>query len=423
MQGKTKKTIKTSGILLQKKRLWIKDIVKKIDAWITSLAEKPHFFYPLILLFAFVIISSSIYFENRMQLGLSAYIADNILRPTIGSKATIALESFFFGLEDNTNKMKYQFIPPDTSIFTPFQQQTPILVPPSSQFSLPPIHPITAMAPIPGEGIWTPLVSTDRNIYLAKTFVRPDRDRSYAITALVKMNMAVLSLGLVAGTREPGGPLLPGPGEIPQDIQNNNMLIAAFNGGFQRKDGFYGMQVGKKTYVPLQNNLATILLFSDTKPNIILYNGQKFPLDVIAIRQNGPMLIDHGKQVTSSAVWNMQTWGLTTTNSMYTWRSGLGITSQGDLIYASGPSLVPETLAKALLAAGAVNAMQLDINPFWVRFVLYNIAGNGKYNYFPLETSMVNGGYQYLTGYQKDFFYVYKNTAQRTMTAMRSGGK
>ena len=102
----------------------------------------------------------------------------------------------------------------------------------------------------------------------------------------------------------------------------------------------------------------------------------------------------------------MQSWGLTTTNSMYTWRSGLGVTKDGDLIYAAGSSLVPETLAAALKAAGAVNAMQLDINPVWVRFVIFNSLSNGRYKYYSLTKDMVNGGAEYLSGYQKDFFYL-----------------
>jgi hypothetical protein len=149
-------------------------------------------------------------------------------------------------------------------------------------------------------------------------------------------------------------------------------------------------------------------MYQNKQPVIIRYTGQKLDKDIIAIRQNGPLLIENSKIVTSSDAWNMQTWGLTTTNSMYTWRSGVGVTKDGNLIYACGPSLVPETLAKALLEAGAVNAMQLDINSTWVRFILFNTVSNGQYAYHPLQAKMVNGGNQYLHGYQKDFFYVYK---------------
>jgi hypothetical protein len=243
---------------------------------------------------------------------------------------------------------------------------------------------------------------------MAKTFVRPDPQRSYAITYLVKMNMDNLVLSTVAGIAEPGEKDNPGPGRIPTDVQKSNMLIATFNGGFQKKDGHYGMIVNQKIYLPLQKNLATLVMYNNAKPKIINYTGQDLGQNVIAVRQNGPMLLQNSKDVTSSNEWNMETWGLTTTNSMYTWRSGIGVTKDGDLIYAVGPSLVPQTLAAALKAAGAINAMQLDINPVWVRFIIYDPLGNGLYRYYSLTKDMTNGGYQDLTGYQKDFFYLVK---------------
>src|SRR5471030_1780 len=207
---------------------------------------------------------------------------------------------------------------------------------------------------------------------IAKTTYRPDIKRPYAIVSLVKMNIDNIRLGVVAGTQQPGGKMKPGPGKIPQDIQNSNKLIAAFNGGFQQKDGYYGMIVNNFIYLPLKENLATLVIHQNTPPTLVRYYGQNLGDDTIAVRQNGPLLVENSQIVTSSDAWNMQTWGLTTTNSMYTWRSGVGITKEGNIIYACGPSLVPESLAKALLAGGAINAMQLDINPVWVRFILFN---------------------------------------------------
>ena len=53
------------------------------------------------------------------------------------------------------------------------------------------------------------------------------------------------------------------------------------------------------------------------------------------------------------------------------WRSGLGITADGALIYAAGPDLAPLQLAQLLIRAGAVRAMELDINPAWPVFASY----------------------------------------------------
>jgi hypothetical protein len=342
----------------------------------------------------------------RINQTFTANFADNVLRPLIGNKATIEIESVFFGIEDNVNKVRYSFIKANPSELSPAYLNGDVSVNRSVGFNLNKITGLNYFPAFPGEGEWNQIYNGTAGAIMAKTFVRPDPQRPYAVVYLVEINMNDLLISAVAGTREPGGNNNPGPGKIPLVVQNQNKLVAAFNGGFQEKDGYYGMVVGDKTYLPLRKNLATLVIYSNAKPVIVNYTGQDFGKNVVAIRQNGPMLLENSEDVTSSNAWNMQTWGLTTTNSMYTWRSGLGITKNGNLIYAAGPSLVPETLAQALKAAGAVNAMQLDINPVWVRFVIFNSLGNGRYKYYPLTNDMANGGYQDLTGYQKDFFYL-----------------
>ena len=346
---------------------------------------------------------AGMYLFIQTNQSFAANFADDVLRPLIGNTTTISIESGFFALQDTMNQIKYHFVKPNAQIFAEENKEKAQNT--EATFDLSPL-PISSS--LPGAGIWSPLATEGRDVVLAQTFLQPDLSHLYAVTALVKMNMSLLSIDAVAGTWEPGEAAHKGPGKVPLNVQMSNNLVAAFNGGFQKKDGAYGMIVGSETYLPLKEGLATLVIYSDKKPQLVDYQGQNFGKDVVAIRQNGPLLIDNGKIVTYSQSWNMQTWGLTTTNNMYTWRSGLGITKNGNLIYAVGPSLIPESLAMALQLAGAVNAMQLDINPVWVRFVLYNSLGNGKYAYTPLLKQMVNGGLPYLTGYQKDFFYVSK---------------
>ncbi len=385
--------------------------VKKNKKKLYKLVENK-FYIPIICLLLFFCIIGSFYFFIQTHQVFAANFADDFLRPRIGNQATIAIEAFFFQLQDNANQVKYAFIKPDSQIFAnpKVAQNTTTVINTEENFTLTPIPPLTGFSLIPGEGNWISINSGTSNTIMAKTFIRPDPQRSYAIVSLVKMDMSKLAVAAVAGYREPGGPQNRGPGIIPKAMQNSNMLLAAFNGGFQRKDGAYGMIVGGVTYLPLKENLATFVIYQNDKPKIVNFTGQNLGNDIFAIRQNGPLLLENGEIITASESWNMQTWGLTTTNSMYTWRSGIGITKNGNLLYAAGPSLIPETLAAALKAAGAVNAMQLDINPVWVRFVTFTPTGNGSYATYPLAQGMVNGGYEYLHGYQKDFFYVYKKS-------------
>jgi hypothetical protein len=360
------------------------------------------------IVLAAVIVILGFWILTYNSLFLAANFADNVLRPTIGNKTTISIEAVFFRIEDEVNQVRYYFVRQNPNDLAVNMKNTgkKIIKNEANKFELLKIAPLSTLSPLEEEGMWKVINTATSDAVMAETFFRPDAQRPYAIVYLVKMNMQRLVLSEVAGIVEPGGYYNSGPGKIPLESQKSNDLVAAFNGGFQNKDGHYGMIVGNKTILPLQKNLATLVIYKNSKLKIINYTGQDLGKDVIAVRQNGPILLENSKDVSLSNAWNMESWGLTTTNSMYTWRSGIGITKTGDLVYAVGPSLVPETLAAALRAAGAVDAMQLDINPVWVRFIIFNSLGNGQYKYSSLTKDMVNGGYQYLAGYQKDFFYL-----------------
>jgi hypothetical protein len=287
---------------------------------------------------------------SKNTLAISAQLADNLVRPILGSKNTLLLESWYFGIGDKVHQVQSSVEKPNSNIFTPdtitTRQQKPLS---NSSLGLTALPLMINAKPLPSEGIWRTISEPlfTNQIVIAKTFIRTDTARDYSIVSLVKINMQKVSLGVEAGTYYPGETKkLFGPGKVPKTIRDSNNLIAVFNGGFQRKDGYYGMIVGDKTYVPLRKGLATLLLTSEGKPTFITYQGERLNSNIVGVRQNGPFLIKDG-MITSFVESGLDTWGRTTTNSMYTWRSGIGITKNGDLLYAVGNSLVPKTLAKA----------------------------------------------------------------------------
>lgn len=362
-------------------------------------------FYPLImvpvLFFIFVIILG-----NNGFLG---FVADAVIHPVLGEKNTLFLESVYFGLQDKWNQLQYKYLNKTGPSFVQTVSEKTKQLSNAGQMDLEPISLRSELPTLKGEGIWSPIA---QNLYpdqtvIAKTYIRPDPSRPYATVFLVKMDMKKLGIGTQAGTYYPGGTRkMYGPGVVPKYIQQNNILLAVFNGGFQEKDGHYGMVVMGKTYVPLRINMPALFIYANGSFSLSMYTVGANTATASAVRQNGPYLVHNGL-ITPYVEQGIDTWGRTITNSMYTWRSGLGVTKNGNLIYAVGNSLVPQTLAKALLAAGAADAIQLDINPPWVRFITYQPLGNGLYTFTPLITSM-NGGKQFLTGYNKDFFYIYK---------------
>jgi hypothetical protein len=356
--------------------------------------------------------------------GVVAVVADNVLRPVIGNRATIGLESEMLNLSDAIKRVAYgTVITPNANIYnsqpaskfkTSASESDAASLAKTQAINLAPLNVFQpTFTKLAGEGIWSPvaLPQFGGQPLMARTFVRPDPARSYAIVALVQMNMHALHLHAVAGTEHPGAVLgHPGPGVIPAAATGSDGLVAAFNGGFQYIDGQYGMVVGDTTYVPLKPGVGTLTIYQDGTLSINRYSPASVALKPVeAIRQNGPLILDGGNITPDVISGGYAVWGRTTTNSMYTWRSGVGLTKNGNLIYAVGPSLTAQTLAEALKAGGAVEAIQLDINAYWVRFVTFTEQSPGNYSYESILNTLANGGSEYLNGYNKDFFYVTQN--------------
>jgi hypothetical protein len=96
--------------------------------------------------------------------------------------------------------------------------------------------------------------------------------------------------------------------------------------------------------------------------------------DVVSVRQNLDLLVDNGQVVPAAYNASSSAWGATLGNALYVWRSGLGVTADGALVYVGGPGLDIIDLANLLVRAGAVRAMELDINTDWVNFSTYQPA-------------------------------------------------
>lgn len=208
-----------------------------------------------------------------------------------------------------------------------------------------------------------------------------------------------LRLAFVPGTADPGGPWSWG-GVVPPQLQGQ--LVAAFNGGFQLKDtpgGWYAEGRVLKGLVPGE---ASLVIYQDGRVTVGQW-GRDVDLtpDVVVVRQNLGLLVDNGRPVPSAD--NPSAWGGSVAG-VATARSGFGVDANGGLVVAEA-RVSPRGLADALVAAGAVRAMQLDINPDWVTFVLYDANGDGSVSG---RRVMGTGGPSsvFLAPYSRDFFAV-----------------
>jgi hypothetical protein len=347
-----------------------------------------------------ILILVGLIFFIKFDTGGAANFTDNVLRPILGNGPVGLMEKTFFNFSD-----KLQQITDKNGL-----KDIPQIVNEGITSSATPIPLNKGLPSVSGEGIWRdrPLKDFPGKEVMAETFVRPDSTRPYAYVTLIQMDMTVFKLGVVAGKSQPGGPIGNyGPGKVPDEIALSGRLAAAFDGGFQYRDGNYGMIVGDKTYVPLKNDIGTLIGYKDGSLKIVNYQGQNLGNNIEFIRQNCPILVDNS-QVFAENEKNKKLWGRTFNADIYTQRSGIGLTNNGNLIFAAGNNLSPSSLAEALKMAGTIDAIQLDINPFWVRFSVFEPKPGGGYSSSSLTKAMPDGSKDYLNGYSKDFFYLYR---------------
>lgn len=194
-------------------------------------------------------------------------------------------------------------------------------------------------------------------------------------------------------------------------------LLATFNSGFTWRDGHGGFVANGRTYEPLRSGLATLIGYRDGHVNIVSWNGGPLPgPSVLQARQNLPLIVDRGRLTAHLS--SGREWGATLGNAIRVWRSGIGIDRRGNLVYAAADYQTVTSLAEILVRAGAVRAMELDINAQWPTFISYASGGGRNPN------KLVPNGQQppsrYLVPDDRDFFAVYRRLGQ---TLLRSGSR
>jgi hypothetical protein len=184
------------------------------------------------------------------------------------------------------------------------------------------------------------------------------------------MDTKLLKATLYSGSQIPGG----GPYTNTAPIQppEASTLVAAFNAGFLMSAANGGYYTDAKVIIPLRTGAASFVVYRNGTSTVGQW-GRDVTMtpNVVSVRQNLDLLVDNGQPVPGLNTADTTQWGNTLGNAVYVWRSGLGVTANGALVYVGGPGLNITDLANILVHAGAVRAMELDINTDWVNFSAY----------------------------------------------------
>ena len=140
-------------------------------------------------------------------------------------------------------------------------------------------------------------------------------------------------------------------------------VLACFNAGFKVNDHPGGIVTWGQPLTTVVPGLGTFMTDAAGRGSVGVW-GQGLPTladPALNVRQNLQPLITQGQ--VSPRVDDIAAWGFTFGGGTRVARSGLGEDAAGNIIYEASLSTLPADLAGALLSVGAVNAMQLDINP------------------------------------------------------------
>jgi hypothetical protein len=255
---------------------------------------------------------------------------------------------------------------------------------------------------LPGEGQWRetgPVVAGAAPL-LVTTF-RSDPSYPQLVAGVAWIDHARTRLALYPGRYEPpnaGG----SSAEVPAGLRPS--LLAVFNSGFKLEDSGGGFFSQGHLYAPLKYGQATLIGYSDGSVDVRAWTGGPDPGPQVAFaRQNLPLIVENGQL--NPELSNDSLWGATLGNAVRVWRSGVGVDAHGNLIYAAADIQTAASLAGILQRAGAVRAMELDINYEWTTFNFYGAFGTR--DPAKLLPGMSRPATRYLSPDDRDFFAVY----------------
>ena len=254
-----------------------------------------------------------------------------------------------------------------------------------------------------GEGEWRLVETVHGDPALFTTFLRVDSVHTSYVAGLASFDQRLVTFQLHPGAEDPGQDFGGVPSWIPPGSRAG--LVATFNGGFKLDSAGGGFYLNGATRGSLVPGVASVVYYRDGTIKVGEWGRDvSMTPEVVGVRQNLKLIVNQG-QVPASVNQDVETsWGATLGGAYYVWRSGIGETKDGRIIFVYGPSLSVRSLADLLQRAGAVEGMQLDINPFWMSFEYYKADGHqDDPTPVVLLPTQQQTPYRYYSVYSRDF--------------------
>ena len=265
---------------------------------------------------------------------------------------------------------------------------------------------ITPLAPssLAREGQWQDLYSVRGSTAARVALLRPDTVHTSYLVNVVWMDPHLVKFKLFQGYQVPGGKRVASDKLAGTDVDT---VLATFNSGFQMVDANGGYWQNGTTIAPLVKGAASMTMTKDGHLNVGAWPGGTPGRNVASVRQNLRLMVQDGTISPLVANPSRSVWGKTVGDASFVWRSGIGVRADGTVVFVLGPAMDVQTLANVLQHAGAVNAMELDINPDWTNYLTYTHPTGGRALPQRLGTDHLPSLVRYLHPSTRDFVGVF----------------
>lgn len=192
-------------------------------------------------------------------------------------------------------------------------------------------------------------------------------------SAVLRLDQRRFRVAWHPGTRVPGGtgwPMLP---ELTGTERAT--VYATFNGGFTGPASRGGVLAGRHREGVLRRGAASFVIDTQGRVSILAWPGGDPPAGTAVVRQNLDLLIVEGQPAETVGQDDSSVWGKGLHHRHATWRTAAGITRSGDLVVVIATRATTRELAQLTVEAGAVTAMELDINPQFSCLITYSHSG------------------------------------------------
>jgi hypothetical protein len=240
------------------------------------------------------------------------------------------------------------------------------------------VTPPSERSAVQGDGEWTRLGTEGERIgtgepTMFKTVIHPHDVSRFITVTVVAIDLARVDPYWVPGTDDPRLDQLPEsvtPGLIPTDHHGD--LLVVTNGGFAPRHGRWGMGVAGVTLVDPRDGGCTVTIDEKGRVAIKPWEEVSSPEALRVWRQTPPCLLDDGALHPNLEKGALRVWAGRDPGRKTRRRSAMGLDATGRILfYGMGVETEADDLARAMAAAGAKDAVELDINYSWTKFLVF----------------------------------------------------